>query len=208
MKQEWERNRRGQQRLPTTWAENDRWRVNARSDFKQHEGWSYGKHNRNQWPLNKHAHTRNQKTNPFLQRSDQFIPPWNSFRQKWGNERKWGNQVQGQKPIYTKFDRFNFKKIAHKFYRPKQHLQAKVRKAEKIAISPQKLEDHIAYEVTSSIHINNEKWQETIVKLQEKAFFFKWLGPWPSATTIRLGCKAIWGKECWLKTLTNGFIWG
>ena len=79
---------------------------------------------------------------------------------------------------------------------------------ETVKDTPQSPDEHITYEVMSTVHIDNEKWQETIEVLKEKAFFFKWLGPWPFVKTIRLGCKAIWGKDCRLKTLTNGFYMG
>lgn len=51
----------------------------------------------------------------------------------------------------------------------------------------QNKEANVTYEVMSIIRINNENWLEPVEELKEKAFFFKWLGPWPSVYTIRQG---------------------
>ena len=109
--------------------------------------------------MNRNEKTRNQRSLSFSQSCDHFIPPQRIYRQKRGNERKWGKDAQ------AKFDRFDFTKIAHKFYRPKLHQQAKAKEAGTTAIFPQKLDDHISYEVMSSTQISSAKWQEAIVEL-------------------------------------------
>lgn len=156
--------------------------------------------------MNRYRWNGGQNKKPYYQKRRQFFPQqrrqeeakiWD-WRKK-GIRNDWG---------YKNFDNFDYSRFAHKFYRPKQQEKMAMGEKEAAKKGSQSKVDNATYEVMSIIRISNENWLESVNEMKEKAFFFKWLGPWPSVSIIRQGSRSLWGVECRFKTLANGFYLG
>lgn len=138
-----------------------------RLGFRHHDGWFYGKQLSCKWPTNRYRRNGGQTGFSANQARKKFSQP--QRRQHERNDWQWG--ARRKDPLYRCFDKFDYSKIAQKFFRPKQNA-GETKGVESVVKEVAHIpEENVTYEVMSIIRINSEVLNDSVNDLREKAFF-------------------------------------